>query len=124
MTRQLGMMKTVLFLNTLLEGFIGFLLVFNPIFLANYWEMNAVTLYMTRMYGFAAITISVLSLLVLFQFSVQEVLVTGLLLLSIFHLGICLAQFMSPWEFSNQLPSAVFHGIFAGLFLIFYLREH
>jgi hypothetical protein len=118
-------MKILLILNILIEGIFGVLFIFAPQFIP-ITIFNAPPdslLYMARMYGFAALAIALLSWLVLNQFHIQEVLVTGLLILAVFHTGICIAQFLHSIDVSETAGAGVMHAVLAVGFWLGYFSE-
>ncbi len=116
-------MKVILLVNTLIEGLIGILLILSPSIVPLFSEANPVALYAAGMYGFAALTVSFLSLLLLFNVHLQGFLSFGLLTLTFFHVGLFIAQVKAPLPLDETGAPMALHGILAVLFLIFYWRE-
>lgn len=115
-------LRGLLLFNTMVEGLVGLLFVLEPSFLGNFAEVNDLSLYLTRMYGFTALSLSLLSLLVYRRDDSKEALSLALLTLTVFHFGISLSQWLAPWEVLSRLGPTLFHGIFGGCFLYFYFR--
>jgi len=117
-------MKILLYLNLFVEGLVGLIFILNPQAAAPIFaNADAKTIYMMRMYGFAALSMSFLSLQVLLKSFEQEVLVTGLLVLAFFHTGILIAQLTFLEAAQVTGPPGVLHLISAIGFTYFYLRE-
>ncbi|MDX2305786.1 MAG: hypothetical protein NW226_23465 [Microscillaceae bacterium] len=116
-------MKIVLILNALIEGLVGLLFIFSPQSAPHLVNADVISLYLAGMYGFAALTISFFSVLLLLGIHHHELLVNGLLTLTVFHVGILASQLISSVDSGMSTPPAILHGVFFILFLIFYLRE-
>ena len=116
-------MKILLLLNLFIEGIVGLIFILNPSFLPIFSNADLHTLYIVRMYGFAAVTMAYLSLQILIQIHVQELLVTGLLVFILFHFSIGMAQLTHLQAIEVTLPAAILHFVFALAFLFYYLKE-
>jgi hypothetical protein len=117
-------MKILLYLNLFVEGLVGLIFVLNPQGASSFFaNADPKTVYMMRMYGFAALSMSFLSLQVLLKSFEQEVLVTGLLVLAFFHTGILIAQLTFLEAVQVTGPPGVLHLISAIGFSYFYFKE-
>jgi hypothetical protein len=118
-------MKILLLLNLLVEGVFGLLFVFGleSIPVSFFAQPAASTLYIGRMYGFAAIAIAYLSFELLLKYHEQALLETGLLFLALFHSGICAAQFYTFVDLSETMSAGILHAVLALGFWIGYIRE-
>ncbi|MCU0443269.1 MAG: hypothetical protein MUE85_00025 [Microscillaceae bacterium] len=117
------MIQTILLLNALFEGGVGLIFILSPESVGLFAGADAKLLYMVRMYGFGAITIAFYSLKVWEKAHERDTLVLGLLVFTIFHLLIGIAQFTTSVDPATTYPPGVAHFIFAFLFGFSYYRE-
>lgn len=116
-------MKILLLASALIEGLVGLLMVFNPKLAPHLAEANTLTLHFVGMYGFAALTMSFLSILVLLGMHHQELLVNGLLTLAFFNLCICISQFLHAVDPGMSTPPKILHAVLFILFAFYYFKE-
>jgi hypothetical protein len=117
------MIQIILLLNILIEGGVGLLFVVSPETVGLFAGADAKTLYMVRMYGFAAMTMAFLSVKVWEKMHEQEVLVLGLLIFTIFHFLIAAAQFLTTADPATTYPAGGMHLVLGAMFLFSYIRE-
>ncbi len=116
-------MNIILFLNLLFEGLVGIVFIFAPEAVDIFAGADPLTLAMVRTYGVAALTIALLSLQMMLKNHEQELLATGLLLLTFFHTGLSVVQYINASQNLSPIAIALTHTFFAVAFLIFYLKE-
>lgn len=109
-------MQFLLIANTIFEGAIGFLMIFMPETL--FLNANELSLALARTFGFAAIAISMLSLIIYSSSERREVLLGGYTSLALFHSGLTLAQAINFFQGFTSFPIVVAHGTFAVLFVL------
>jgi hypothetical protein len=117
------MIQIILLLNILIEGGVGLLFVLSPESVGLFTGADAKTLYMVRMYGFAAITMAFLSIKVWEKSHERDILVLGLLVLTVFHFFIAVAQFITSADPATTYPAGGMHLVLGAMFLFSYIRE-
>ena len=106
-------MKLLLLANAVFEGIAGLIMIFSAERLLNIASPE--TLVLARMYGFAALSLSILSFW-MFRLSYSgELRLTGSTVLATFHSGICVTLLANP---IFPLAISIIHGIFALAFII------
>ncbi|MDX2284166.1 MAG: hypothetical protein NW241_08390 [Bacteroidia bacterium] len=120
--------KLILLLNTLFEIPVGLIMIFAPaVFFPeiNKPEINEVAHQLVtaqgRAFGFAAIAVGVLSLLMSLRPLSREVLFAGMGALAVFHIGLSIAQLLNQIEGYSALIALVIHGAFAVIFLAVFI---
>ncbi|GAB4395993.1 MAG: hypothetical protein OHK0053_08310 [Microscillaceae bacterium] len=116
-------MKIALFLNFLIEGLVGLVFVIDPTLVPVLAPGDALTMYLARMYGFAALSVTFLSLRAWLHYHEQSLLENTLFTLALFHTGIALAQFINELPTKDQIPPGVLHIVLALVFWVGYIRE-
>lgn len=115
--------KIVLVLNIAIEGLVGLIFIIKPSLVPLFAQSESQTIYVLRMYGFVALAICFLSFQMIVKFHEQELLVTGLLTLALFHAGVGLAQAMHVSQINEALPALILHVVLALVFFAFYWIE-
>lgn len=117
-------MKIVLLLHVLFEGLVGLVFLFAPAAAVSFMPLGEPwVVYLLKMFGLAALTMAIYGFLVFLKFHEQEVLTTGLLVLTLFHIFIFIPQVYQSPASQQTLAPGIIHGVFGLLFLIFYIRE-
>ncbi len=116
-------MKTLLWINTVIEVLAGLLFLFFPglpEFLPGWTEAGdeLITL-LVKMYGVAALILGVFSGFLLFRLKyIQVVLIDGLALFTFFHAGIAGILFI----YSPDIRPGILHGTLGLAFLFFWIK--
>jgi hypothetical protein len=113
--------KIFLSLNTLFEAVIGVIMLAQPQILLP--QPVELTLAVARMFGFAAIAISVLSLNMLIIKEFANSLLGGMITLFVFHLGLTIAQSLNVLQGYTPFPVVFIHGFLATIFAIFTIQQ-
>ena len=111
--------KIILVLNLIFEGTMGVLFAAYPHIV--FENASGMVLALSRMFGFAAITMALLSFLVLRKRSYASKI--GLITLAIFHWGILIATILNVYEAMVPIVFAFIHAIFALAFTYLAAKE-
>ena len=114
-------MKYLFLINALFEGVFGALAIAAPQVV---WAGgDGLALANGRAFGFAALTISLLSVLVVRQLANRELVFTALATLVLWHGGVTIAEVLDTVGGYTPPPPAVIHGLFTVAFVVFFLRK-
>lgn len=106
-------LKVLLAANTVFEGAIALIMLFaSQVFFPDSSELTAAV---ARSFGFAAIAIATLSLIMLLTKNIHSR--HGLITLAVFHIGLTISQGINFTKNLAPLPVVFIHLIFAGLFI-------
>lgn len=117
-------MKTLLWINLIVEGLAGLLFLFFPglpemIPGLNGLAGSGLTMLM-KMYGVAALTLAIFSGLLLFRLKYYEAVLTdGLALFTLFHLGIATTQFL----YNTDVRPGMVHALLGLAFLWYWIKR-
>lgn len=112
------MLKIALYINSAIEILVGLAMFAKPDLIPNATG-GVQELLFVKMYGAAALAIGVMSLLMATKLNAKELITIGLVTLSIFHVGVAIAN----WTNNPEMPVAILHTVLGALFLFLYTKE-
>lgn len=116
-------MRTLLIANLLFEGVMGILMIFAPGVLMPDHSLTELEIALFRGFGIAALTMAMISILVMGSIGKDRAFFFGIILLILYHMGQTIVQTINAFQETIPIPVAAVHAFFNVAFVFMFVRR-